>query len=58
LNHFTVPRAIVDLPTDDSGDFILIGGFAANTATQLCTSGFRRSKGRLYRILAGETRPQ
>jgi hypothetical protein len=35
LNHFTVPRAIVDLPTEDSGDFILIGGFAANTATQL-----------------------
>jgi hypothetical protein len=30
LNHFTVPRAIVDLPTDDPADIILIGGLAAN----------------------------
>jgi DNA-binding protein H-NS len=37
LNHFTVPRAIVDLPID-SGDFILIGGLAANAATAFYTS--------------------
>jgi hypothetical protein len=38
LNHFTVPRAIVDLPTDDPADIILVGGLAANAATELCTS--------------------
>jgi len=33
-----LPRAIVDLPTDDPADLILIGGLAANAATELCTS--------------------
>jgi hypothetical protein len=32
-----VPRAIIDLPID-SGDFILIGGLAANAATEFYTS--------------------
>jgi hypothetical protein len=41
LNHFTMPRAIVDLPTDDPRDIIVIGGLAANTATELCTSLWR-----------------
>jgi hypothetical protein len=27
-----VPRAIVDLPTDDPADIILVGGLAANAA--------------------------
>jgi hypothetical protein len=34
LNHFIVPRAIVDLLNDNCG---IIGGLAANAATQLCT---------------------
>src|SRR5262249_49005711 len=41
LNHFTVPRAIVDLRTDDPRDIILFGGLTANAATELCTPGFR-----------------
>jgi hypothetical protein len=43
LNHFTTPRAIVNLPANDPHDIILIGGLAANAATELCTSGFRCS---------------
>jgi len=36
-----LPRAIVDLPTDDPRDIILAGGLAANAATELCTSRFQ-----------------
>jgi hypothetical protein len=32
------PRAIVDLPTDDPADIILIGGLGANATIELCTS--------------------
>jgi hypothetical protein len=38
LNHFTIPRAIADLPADDLLDIILIGGLAANAAIELYTS--------------------
>jgi hypothetical protein len=30
-----MPRAIVDLPSDDPADIILIGGLAANAATRV-----------------------
>jgi hypothetical protein len=38
LNHFTVPRAIVEFSQVTITDFILIDGWAANAATELCTS--------------------
>jgi hypothetical protein len=41
LNHFTVPRAIVDRPSD-IGNIIVIGGLA-NAAIELCTSGFAKA---------------
>jgi hypothetical protein len=43
LNHFTTRRAIVDLPTDDPADIILIRSLRAKSAVELCASRFRRT---------------
>jgi hypothetical protein len=39
LNHFTVPRAIVDLLIGDPNS-MLVSGLAANAGTELCTLDF------------------
>jgi hypothetical protein len=42
LNHFTTRRAIIDLPTDDPADIILIRSLRTK-AVELCASQFRRT---------------